>query len=56
MNNPPQFPMVTKSPNSEYGYKINFGVDNSEIEYNLDPTQYYSLFKAQLWRNGELVW
>lgn len=56
MSNPPQFPMVTKSPNSEYGYKINFGVNNSEIEYNLDPNEYYSLFKAQLWRNGELVW
>lgn len=56
MTNPPLYPMITEISGETKKYKINYGVESKNNETELDLTKSYKLFKAQLWRSGELVW
>ena len=53
MNNPPLWPMVTKTKNS---YILNYGLNSAVEETIIGAEIGYQLFKAQLWHSGELVW
>lgn len=56
MTNPPLYPMITEISGKTKEYKINYGVESKDNETKLNLAKSYKLFKAQLWRSGELVW
>lgn len=56
MTNPPLYPMITEISGKTKEYKINYGVESEDNETKLNLAKSYKLFKAQLWRSGELVW
>ncbi len=53
MSNPPLWPMITKAGSFYY---LNYGLNSTVDEAIIDAGTGYQLFKAQLWRSGELVW
>ena len=53
MNNPPQYPMVTKAGSR---YFINYGIDSGNSEDEISPNTPKEFFIAQFWKNGEIVW
>lgn len=55
MNNPPQYPMITKIDGGNY--IINYGIGTSTSQsQSMSSINNIKLLKSQLWRSGELVW
>lgn len=53
MDDPPNWSMITKAGDQ---YILNYGLNNAASETRIGSGISYQLFKAQLWRSGELVW
>ena len=52
-NNIPYFPMII---NRNGGYYLNYGLNSTGTETEINTDKGRQLFKAQVWNNGELLW
>ena len=49
------YPMIIQRGNDGL-YYVNYGIDSYEKEQQINLNRGYKLFKAQIWKNGTLIW